>query len=92
MTAPAVLECGHQDPLIQVRHGSRRRQRTEEAEHAGAPADLGGAGRAALDVSGQARGVGGLQLVEQERVDQVAGAHTIQAVADLRVRHNLYMT
>ena len=92
VAAPAVLERGEQDPLVQVRHGARRGQRAEEAEDPGAAADLGGARRAALDVGGQARGVGRFELVEQERVDQVASARAVQGMAAVRVRHIPYMT
>jgi hypothetical protein len=92
VAAPAVLEGREQDPLVQVRHGSRRRQRSEEAENPGAPADLGGTGRATLDVCGQAGGVSRFELIKQECVDQVAGVGAVQGVVALRVRHIPYMT
>ena len=92
MTAPAVLERGDQDPLIEVGHGTRGGQRTEQAEDPCAPADLGGARRAALDVGGQLRGVCRFELVEQERVDQIAGTRAVQGMVAVRVRHIPYMT
>ena len=92
MAPSAVFECRDEDPFVQVRHGARCAQCPEQAEDPGAAADLGGAGRAALDVGGQPRGVARLQLVEQERVDQVAGARTVQGMVAERVRHILYMT
>ena len=90
-TAP-ILEGGQQDPLIQLRRGTWHRQRTEQAQDASAPADLGGTGCTALDMARQARRVGRFELIEQERVDQGAGARTIQGAADVRVRHITYMT
>jgi len=90
-TAP-ILERGQQDPLIQLRRGARHRQRTEQTQHASAPADLGGTRRATLDVAGQLCRVGRFELVEQERIDQGAGARTIQGAANVRVRHIRYMT
>ena len=56
------------------------------------PADLGGARGTALDVGRQSGGVGRLELVEQERIDQVAGARAVQGLVALRVRHIPYMT
>jgi hypothetical protein len=92
VAASAVLERGEQNPLVQVRHGARRGQRTEEPEDPGAAADLGGARGAALDVAGQARGVSRFELVEQERADQVASTRAVQGTVALRVRHIPYMT
>ena len=37
-------------------------------------------------------GVGRFELIEQERVDQVAGTRTVQGMVAGRVRHILYMT
>jgi hypothetical protein len=92
-TAPApILQDREQDALVQLRGGARRGQRPQQTEDPGAPADLGSARGAALDVGGQACRVRRFQLVEQERVDQVTGARAIQGVANLRVRHNPYMT
>lgn len=94
LRAPAgpLVEGGHQDALIEVRRGMRHVQRAEEAQDAGAAADLDGAGGTPLDVERQARGVGRVQLIEQERVDQRSGARAIEGVADLWVRHTTYMT
>ena len=90
--AAAVLERGQQDPLVEVRRGSRRRQGPEEAQDPGASADLAGARRAALDVGGEACRVARFELIEQERVDQGPGARAIQGIANVRVRHTTYMT
>lgn len=57
VTTAAVFERGDEDPLVQVRHRPRRAQRTEEPEDPGASTDLGGAGRATLDVGCEPRGV-----------------------------------
>ena len=92
VAAAAVLERGDEDALVQVRHGPRRAQGPEQPENPGAPADLGRAGRAALDVGRESRGVARFELVEQERVDQVAGARAVQGMVAVRVRHILYMT
>jgi hypothetical protein len=92
VTAPAILERGDQDPFVQVRHRARRAERSEQAEDAGAAADLGGTGRTALDVRRQPGGISRFELVEQERVDQVAGTRTVHGMVARRVRHILYMT
>jgi hypothetical protein len=92
MPALAILEGRNQDPLVEVRHHAWRPQRPEESEDAGAPTDLGGAGGTALDVGGQSSRVCRLELVEQERVDQVARSRTVQGMVAERVRHIPYMT
>jgi len=89
MPPRAIVQCREQDPLVQVGCGARNRQRSEEAQHACAAADLGRAGRATLYVGRQARGIGGQEVIEQEQVDELAGAC---AVEDVRVRHIRYMT
>ncbi len=92
-SAPAaILERGQQDSLVEIRRGSRCRQSPEETQDAGASADLAGARRAALDMSGETRRVSRLQLIEQEGVDQRPGARAIQGIANMRVRHTPYMT
>jgi hypothetical protein len=90
--AAPILERGDQDPLVQFRRGAWRRQRAEQAQDASAPADLGGTRCAALDVARQTRRIRRFELIEQERVDQGAGARTIQGAANVRVRHITYMT
>jgi hypothetical protein len=64
VAAPAVLERGDEDALIQVRHRPGRAQRTKQAEDPGAPADFGGAHWASLDVRRQPCGVGRFELIE----------------------------
>jgi hypothetical protein len=88
----SILERGQQDPLVQVCCGSGRWQRPEQTQDPGAPADLGGAGRAAFDVGGQTCRVRWFELVEQERIDQGTGACAVEGVANRRVRHTIYMT
>ena len=92
VAAPAILEGRDQDPLVEVRHGARSAKRAEQAEHPGAAADLRGTRGAALDVGGQPGGVSWFELVEQERVDQVAGMRAVQGMVAARVRHIPYMT
>ncbi len=93
LVAPAaILEGGDQDPFVQIGHRARGAQRPQESEDPRAPADLSRAGRAALDVRRQPRGVGRFELVEQERVDQVAGTRAVQGLVAERVRHTPYMT
>jgi hypothetical protein len=92
VTSGSIVERSEQDPLVEIDGGPGNRQRAEQAEHPSAAADLGGAGRAALDVGGQAGGIGRRELIEQERIDQGAGTCAIQGVANVRVRHNIYMT
>ena len=92
MAPSAVFERGDEDPLVEVRHGPRRAKGPEQAQNPRAPADLGRAGRATLDVGRESRGVARFELVEQERVDQVAGARAVQGMVAMRVRHILYMT
>ena len=89
MPSGAIRESGDQDPLVQVGRRARDGQRTEEAQDARAAADLGGARGTAPDVGGQARGIAGIQLIEQELVDEGPGA---RAVKDLGGRHTLYMS
>ena len=62
-----IVQGGQQDPLVEVGRRARNRQRAEEPEHARAAADLGRARGATLDVGGQARGIGGREVIEQER-------------------------
>lgn len=92
MPPSAVFEGRDQDPLVDVRHGARSTQCPEQAEDPSAATDLGRTGRAALDVGGQSRGVGRLELVEQERVDQVAGMRAVQGGVAVRLGHIPYMT
>lgn len=68
------------------------RQRAEEAEHAGAAADLGGAGGTTLDVGGQACGIGRDEVIEKEQVDELTGMRAVQRATVVRVRHITYMT
>jgi hypothetical protein len=88
----SIIERRQQDPLVQFRAGTCHRQRTEEAQDPGTPADLGGARCATLDVTRQARRICRFQLIEQERVDQGVGVRAIQGAADVRVGHIHYMT
>jgi hypothetical protein len=92
VASPTVFEGGDEDPLVKVRHRTRRAERSQQAQDPGAPADLRRTGGATLDMGCQPRGVCRLQLIEQERVDQVAGTRAVQGVVAVRVRHNLYMT
>ena len=92
MPPSAVFECRDEDPLVEVGHRAWGAQRPEQPEDAGTAADLGGAGRATLDVGGQPRRVGRFQLVKQERVDQVAGMRAVQGMVAVWVRHIPYMT
>jgi hypothetical protein len=87
-----IVEGGEQDALIQVRCWSRNRQGPKQTKHASAASDLRRAGGATLDVGRQARGVGREEVIEQEEIDELAGACAIQGVADVRVRHIRYMT
>ena len=88
----AVIECRPQDPFIEVRRGPRDRQRAEQGEDPCAAADLGRTGGAALDLRGEMGGVRRAEVIEQERIDELASVRAIQSVADVRVRHNTYMT
>jgi hypothetical protein len=67
-------------------------QRAEEAEHARAAPDLGGAGGTALDMGGQACGIGGHEVVEEEEIDELARLCAVQRATVVRVRHITYMT
>ena len=88
----AVIECGQEDPLIEVRRGSRDRQRAEQAQDPRAAADLGRTGGAALDMRGESGGVSCAEVIEQEGINELASVRAIQGVADVRVRHIIYMT
>ena len=88
----AVIECRPQDPFIEVRSGPRDRQRAEQGEDPCAAADLGRAGGAVLDMRGQSGSVRRVEVIEQERIDELASVRAIQSVADVRVRHITYMT
>ena len=88
----SIVQCGHQDPLINVVRRAWNRQRTNETEHAGAAADLGRAGGATLDVGRKTRRISRHEIIEQEQVDELAGACAIQGGTDVRVRHITYMT
>lgn len=92
MTTGAIVERREQDPFVQIDGGPGNGQRAEQAQHASAAADLGGTRRAALDVGGQAGGIGGTELIEQERIDERARPFAIQGVASVSVRHITYMT
>jgi hypothetical protein len=88
----AIVERGHQDPLIQVVGRTLDGKRAHEAEHAGAAADLGRAGSTSLDVGRQARRVSRHEVIEQEQIDELASACAIEGGTDVRVRHITYMT
>ena len=92
MTPRPIVQCREKDPLVQVKGRSRDRQRSEEPQDAGAASDLRGAGRAALDMGGQACGVGRTELIEQECIDERAGSCAVQGLASVRCRHITYMT
>jgi hypothetical protein len=86
MVVPAgpVRDGGSVDPFVKVRRGRRHGQAAQERQQPRGPANLGRAGRAAVDVGGQARGVLRRQLVHQERVDQVTRASVIEGRTDRR--------
>lgn len=92
MTLCPIIDGREQDPLVEVRCGSRNGQRSKQTEHPRAAADLRCAGGATLDVGRQTRGVSRQEVIEQEEVDELACACAIQGVADVRVRHITYMT
>ena len=89
MTARSILEGRHQDALVEIGGWARHRERTEEAQDARAAADLSRAGRAGAHMRGEAGGFARIELIEQERVDEVSGARAVQGV---RRGHVLYMT
>ena len=92
VAALAVEEGGSEDPLVQVRRRGRRGEAAQEGQEPRRPAELCGAGRAALDVSRQAGGVGPGELVHEERVDETARLGVLEGLAtDRRVVHILYM-
>jgi hypothetical protein len=92
VTPDTIVQRGHQDPLIQVVGRTRDGERAKETEHAGAAADLGRAGGATLDVGRETRRIGRQEVIEQEQVDELAGACAIEGGTDVRVRHITYMT
>jgi hypothetical protein len=87
-----VVKGREQDALVEVDRWARHREGAEQPQDTGAATDLRGAGGTTLDVGGQAGGIGRPQLVEQERIDERASASTVQRVANVRVRHIIYMT
>jgi len=84
-----IRDRGRVDPLVEVRRGRRRRQAAEQRQEPRGPADLGRAGRASLDVSRQPRCVRLEQIVQEERVDQAAGASVIEGLARGRSRAHI---
>jgi hypothetical protein len=92
MARRAVVQGRQEDPFIEIDRGTGDGQRTQQPEHAGAPADLRGTCRTTLDVGGQAGGIGRPELIEQERIDERSSPSTVQRVANVRVRHITYMT
>lgn len=95
MAVPAarpVVQRRQQDAFVEVVCRLGERKGAQQPEDAGAAADLGRAGGAALDVGGQARRIGRDQVIEQEQVDELAGVRAVQGGADVRVRHITYMT
>ena len=88
----AVVQRGQEDPLIEVCRGPRDRQRDEQGEDPCAAADLGRTDGAALDMGGEIGGVSCAEVIEQEGIDELASVRAIQGVADVWVRHIIYMT
>ena len=43
-------------------------------------------------MGGKAGGIGRTKVIEQERVDELAGTSAVQVVVNARVRHITYMT
>jgi hypothetical protein len=77
------------DPLVEVGRGWRRRQAAEQRQEPRGPADLGGAGRASLDVGREPRCVRLEQVVHEERVDQAACGSVIEGLARGRSRAHI---
>jgi hypothetical protein len=88
----AIVQCRQQDAFVEVRGGTRDRQRPEQSQDARAAADLGRARGTTLDVSRETGGIGREKVIEQERIDEFAGVRAVQGMTDVRVRHITYMT
>lgn len=89
MTPRSILEGRHQDALVEIGGWAGHRERTEQAQDARAATDLRRAGRAAAHMGGEAGGFARVELIEEERVNEVSGARAVQGV---RRCHVLYMT
>jgi hypothetical protein len=89
LTPGSIVQGRQEDALVEVRGGAWDGQGSQETEHPGAAADLGGACGASLDMGRQARGISGEEVIEEEEVDELAGVRAVQGV---RVRHITYMT
>ena len=88
----SIVDSREEDALIEIRCWTWNRQGSQQPEHPRATADLGRAGRAALDMGGQTRRIGCDQVIEEEEIDELPGACAIQGGADGRGRHITYMT
>ena len=90
MLVPAdpIRQDGADDPRIEVRRGSWRIERREQGEDAGAAAELGRAGGAAVDVGGEAGSAGWVEVVDEVGVDEAARGDMVDRV----LGHILYMT
>ncbi len=86
--AGSVRKRGDEDPLVQVRRGPRRGEGREEGEDAAAATELRRARGAGMEVGGQAGRGGGVQIVDEIRVDEAARGD----VVDGMLGHTMYMT
>lgn len=91
-TPGAIVQRSQEDALVEVVRGASHGQRTKEAEHSRAPADLGRARRTALDVGRETRSIRRHEVIEEEEIDEVAGVRAVQGMAGVRIRHIRYMT
>lgn len=92
MAALAILEGRHDDPPLQVRRRLRCRQRSEQPDQQRCAAQLCGTRRAAGEVATERTGRFGVQLIEQELVDQGARGRAGGRQGEIVRRHKRLKT